>query len=223
MLIESVLLALGGGAAGLYVAYAGTHAILLLAFRGASYVPIDARPSLPVLGFSILLSLMTGIVFGILPAWTASQSDPLDALRGAGRSTGDRASVVQKLLVVAQVAFSIVLLIGAGLVTESLRNLEGQHFGFVTEGRLMVNIAPSLSGYTPDKLDGLYQRLEETMPQIPGVLSASLSWYSPLGGNNANEPVYIQGKAPDYRWTAPSWRSEERRVGKECQSTCRSR
>ncbi|HEY4815946.1 MAG TPA: ABC transporter permease, partial [Candidatus Acidoferrum sp.] len=205
MLTESVLLALMGGAAGLYVAYAGTRTILLLAFRGASYVPIDARPSLPVLGFSILLSLMTGIVFGILPAWTASQSDLLDALRGAGRSTGDRASVLQKSLVVAQVAFSIVLLIGAGLLTQSLRNLEGQHFGFVTDGRLIVNIAPSLSGYTPDKLDGLYQRLEETMPQIPGVLSASLSWYSPLGGNNANERVYIQGKAPDYRWTAPSW------------------
>jgi len=205
MLTESVLLALMGGAAGLYVAYAGTRTILLLAFRGASYVPIDARPSLPVLGFSILLSLMTGIVFGILPAWTASQSDPLDALRGAGRSTGDRASVPQKSLVVAQVAFSIALLIAAGLVTQSLRNLEGQHFGFVADGRLIVNIAPSLSGYTPDKLDGLYQRLEETMPQIPGVLSASLSWYSPLGGNNANERVYIQGKAPDYRWTAPSW------------------
>ena len=205
MLTESVLLALMGGAAGLYVAYAGTRTILLLAFRGASYVPIDAGPSLPVLGFSILLSLMTGIVFGILPAWTASQSDPLDALRGAGRSTGDRASVLQKSLVVAQVAFSIALLIAAGLVTQSLRNLEGQHFGFVTDGRLIVNIAPSLSGYTPDKLDGLYQRLEETMPQIPGVLSASLSWYSPLGGNNANERVYIQGKTPDYRWTAPSW------------------
>jgi len=96
-----------------------------------------------VLGFSILLSLMTGIVFGILPAWTASQSDPLDALRGAGRSTGDRASVLQKSLVVAQVAFSIALLIAAGLVTQSLRNLEGQHFGFVTDGRLIVNIAPS--------------------------------------------------------------------------------
>jgi predicted permease len=205
MLTESVLLALAGGAAGLYVAYAGTRTILLLAFRGANYIPIDARPSLPVLGFSILLSLMTGIVFGILPAWTASQSDPLDALRGAGRSTGDRASVLQKSLVVAQVAFSIALLIAAGLVTQSLRNLEGQHFGFVTDGRLIVNIAPSLSGYTPDKLDGLYQRLEETMPQIPGVLSASLSWYSPLGGNNANERVYIQGKTPDYRWTAPSW------------------
>ncbi len=205
MLIESVLLALGGGAAGLYVAYAGTHAILLLAFRGANYVPIDARPSLPVLGFSIFLSLVTGIVFGILPAWTASKSDPLDALRGAGRSKGDRASLLQKPLVIAQVAFSIVLLIAAGLVTQSLRNLEDQNFGFATAGRLIVKISPSLAGYTVDKLAGLYERLEEALPRIPGVLSDSLSWYTPLDGDNSNERVYIEGKAPDYRWTAPSW------------------
>jgi predicted permease len=204
-LIEGVLLALVGGAAGLYVAYSGTQAILLLAFRGANYIPIDARPSLPVLGFTILLSLITGIVFGILPAWTASKSDPVDALRGAGRSTGDRSSVLQKPLVVAQVAFSVVLLIGAGLVTQSLHNLGDQHFGFITEGRLIVNISPELSGYTSDKLPELYQRLEEKLPQIPGVLSASLSWYSPLAGDNANERVFIHGKTPDYRWTAPSW------------------
>jgi predicted permease len=205
VLTESVLLALVGGAAGLYIAYTGTHAILLLAFRGADFVPIDARPSLPVLGFAVLLSLITGIVFGILPAWTASKSDPLDALRGAGRSTSDRSSLLQKPLIIAQVAFSIVLLIGAGLVTQSLRNLEDQHFGFVTDGRLIVKVSPGLDGYTADNLAGLYQRLEETMPQIPGVRSASLSWYSPLGGDNANERVYIQGKPPDYRWTAPSW------------------
>src|SRR5215471_6015821 len=205
MLTEGVLLALVGGAAGLYVAYTGTQAVLLLAFRGANYIPIDARPSLLVLGFGVLLSLITGIVFGILPAWIASKSDPLEAMRGAGRSKSDRSSVFQKSLVIAQVAFSVVLLIGAGLVTQSLRNLEYQHFGFVTEGRLVVNIAPSLAGYTPERLPGLYQRLQEKLPQIPGVLSASLSWYSPLGGNNSNERVRIEGKPPDYRWTAPSW------------------
>jgi predicted permease len=205
MLTESVVLALAGGAAGLYVAYVGTHAILLLAFRGAHYIPIDARPSVPVLGFALLLSLATGIVFGIAPAWMASQSDPADALRGAGRSTGDRSSMVQKPLVTLQVAFSIVLLIGAGLVTQSLRHLEDQHFGFATEGRLIVNIDPSLAGYTPENLYGLYQRLEEALPQIPGVRLASLSGYAPLGGNNWNERVYIEGKLPDYRWTAPSW------------------
>src|SRR5260370_23960566 len=111
MLTESVLLALAGGAAGLYVAYAGTRTILLLAFLGASFVPFYAQPSLPRLGFAISLSLVTGIVFGIAPAWMASQSDPADTLRAAGRSTGDRSSVVQKPLVTLQVAFSIVLLI----------------------------------------------------------------------------------------------------------------
>jgi predicted permease len=205
MLTETVLLALMAGAAGLLVAYAGTGAILLLAFRGAHYIPIHARPSLSGLAFSFLLSLVTGVVFGTAPAWIASQSHPADALHGAGHSTSERASMAQKPLVIVQVAFSIVLLIGAGLVTQSLRNLEHQNFGFVTEGRLIANIDPSLAGYTSAKLHGLYQRLEYTLPQIPGVLSASLSGYSPLGGNNWNERVYIQGKHPDYRWTAPSW------------------
>ena len=205
MLTESLVLAIAGGLAGLYVAYAGANAILLLAFRGAQHVPIDARPSLPVLGFALLVSLGTGIVFGIAPAWMASRCDPAGALRRAGRSGSDRFSTLQKPVLIAQVAFSIVLLIGAGLVTQSLRNLEYQHFGFVTEGRLIVKVAPGLSGYTPDKLDGLYQRLQEKIPQIPGVLSASLSWYSPLGGDNVNQRVFVQGKPPDYRWTAPSW------------------
>jgi len=205
MLTECVLLALLGGAAGVYVAYAGSRAILVLAFRGAHYIPIDARPSLPVLVFAVLISVATGMVFGMAPAWIASRSHPADALRGAGRSTGDRSSGVQKPLVVVQVAFSIVLLMGAGLLTQNLRNLEDQHFGFVTEGRLIVSVNPSLAGYTEDKLAGLYQRLEQAMPRIPGVLSASLSTYSPLEGNNWNERVYIEGKAPDYRETAPSW------------------
>jgi len=204
-LTESILLALAGGAAGLYVAYAGSRTILLLAFRGAHYIPISPRPSLPVLGFAVLLSLITGVVFGVAPAWIGSRSDPGDALRGATRSTTDRSSMVQKPPAILQVAFSIVLLIGAGLVTQSLSNLESQHFGFVTEGRLIVDINPSLAGYTADKLPALYQRLEDALPRIPGVLSASLSWYSPLGGNNANTRVYIEGKPPDYRDVAPSW------------------
>lgn len=204
MLTESVLLALAGGAAALFLAYAGTHTILSLAFRGAHYVPIDARPSIVVLGFTFFLSVATGIVFGIAPAWMTSHSNPATALSGAGHSRGDRSSAVQKSLVIVQVAFSIVLLIGAGLITQSLRNLEYQKFGFVTDGRLIVNIAPALAGYTPDRLAGLYQRLQDTLPQLPGVLSASISWYSPLDGNNANERVFIQGKAPDDRWS-PSW------------------
>ena len=205
MLTESILLAIAGGAAGLYVAYAGTRTVLLLAFRGAHYVPISARPSLAVLGFASLVSLLTGILFGVVPAWIGSRSDPAEALRGAGRSTGDRVALAQKPLVILQVALSTVLLIGAGLLTRSLRNLEDQHFGFVTQGRLIAKIDPALAGYTPHKLYGLYQQLEQALGQIPGVLSASLSGYSPLGGENWNQWAYIEGQPQEYRGVAPSW------------------
>jgi predicted permease len=206
LLTESVLLSLAGGLAGLYVAYAGGHALLLLAFRGADYIPISTRPSVPVLLFAVGLSLMTGIVFGIAPAWMASRSNPADALCGAGRATSEKSSTLQKSLIVVQVAMSIVLLVGAALLTTSLRNLERQQFGFVTDGRLIVSlINPEAAGYMDEKLPRLYQGLETALPQIPGVLSASLSTYSPLGGNNWNDWVYIEGKPPDYTGTPPSW------------------
>ncbi|HUI42293.1 MAG TPA: ABC transporter permease, partial [Terriglobia bacterium] len=139
MLTESVLLAALGGGAGLFLAYNGARAVLLLAFRGASYVPISPDPSPAVLGFAVLLSLATAVVFGAAPAWIASRSDPADALRGAGRSTRARSSLPRRSLVVLQVALSLVLLIGAGLLTGSLRNLQNQNFGFATEGRLIVH------------------------------------------------------------------------------------
>jgi len=189
MVTESVLLALTAGAAGLCIAYAGTRAILLLAFRGAEYVPISARPSLPVLGFALLLSLISGVVSGAAPAWIGSRSDPADALRGAGRSTGNRLSLLQKPLVVAQVALSVVMLIGAGLLTTSLRKLENQRFGFTTGGRLMVKVDASFA--VPEKVFGLYQQIQHRLAQIPGVLNTSLSLYSPMEGDNWNQPAFI--------------------------------
>lgn len=206
LLTESVLLSLAGGLAGLYVAYIGGHALLLLAFRGADVIPISTRPSMPVLLFAVGLSLITGIVFGIAPAWMASRSNPADTLRGAGRGTSERSSTIQKSLIVVQVALSIVLLVSAALLTSSLRNLEGQNFGFVTDGRLIVNlINPQAYGYTDEKLPALYQRLEAALPQIPGVITASISTYAPLVGNNWNDYVYIEGVAPDFSAAGPSW------------------
>ncbi len=196
MLAESLLLAVLGGLAGLYVGFAGTRAILLLAFRGTRYVPISAAPSWPVLAFAFLLSLVTGVVFGVAPAWSASRTDPATALHTAGRATNDRTSLPRRSFVVVQVALSVVLLIGAGLLADSLRNLQGQQFGFVTQGRLIVHVNPQLAGYAPGRLYGLYQQLEQRLTEIPGVLSASLSDYSPMEGQNWNEDVYIEGRAP---------------------------
>ena len=196
MLTESVLLACLGGLAGLAVAYAGTRTILSLAFPDALNLPIQASPSLPVLGFAFLLSLVTGIVFGIVPAWITSHSDPAEALRGANRSTRDRGALPQKSLIVFQAALSLVMLMSAGLLTKSLRNMEHQNFGIQTADRYVVHLDPAGAGYTPEKLPALYQALEERFAAVPGVQSVGLALYSTLEGNNWGEEVFVEGR-PD--------------------------
>jgi predicted permease len=197
VLTESILLAFMGGAAGIALAHLGTRAILLVAFRGASVVPISASPAPAVLGFALGLSLLTGIIFGVAPALIASRSDPAEALRGANRSTRDRSAMPQKSLVIAQAALSLVLLAMAGLVTQSLRNMEHVNFGFQTGGRLMVQINPLTAGYTQERLSSLYQQFRDRLPQIPGVQSVSYSMYSPQDGDSWNDEIAVQGRTPE--------------------------
>jgi predicted permease len=194
MLTESVLMGCMGGLAGLAVAYAGTRTILSLAFPDATHLPIDASPSLPVLGFAFALSLVTGIVFGIVPAWITSHSDPAEALRGVNRSTRDRGSLPQKSLIVFQAALSLVLLVSAGLLTKSLRNLEHQNFGIQTSNRYVLHLDPAGAGYTPAKLPALYQALEQRFGALPGVQSVGLALYSTLEGNNWGEGIQVEGR-----------------------------
>ena len=127
---------------GLAVAYAGARMILALAFPDSPFLPLHATPSLVVLGFAFVLSLLTGVVFGIVPAWITSHSDPAEALHGENRSTRDRASLPQKSLIVLQAALSLVLLVGAGLLTQSLRNLEHPQLGIVTANRYVFHFDP---------------------------------------------------------------------------------
>jgi predicted permease len=190
---ESVLLALLGGAAGVALAFLGTRGILLLAFRGAEYLPIEASPSMPVLVFAFVLTVLTGVIFSMAPAWVDSRTQPAESLRGAGRSTTDHSRLPQKALLVLQGALSLVLLVGAGLATESLRHLEDQKFGFQMAGRLIVRVDSDLAGYAPERLPSLYQELQERLVEIPGVQSASLSMYSPMERSNWADPISIAG------------------------------
>jgi predicted permease len=196
MLTESVVLSCLGGLAGLAVAYAGTKVLLAMAFPDARNLPIAASPSLPVLGFAFGLSLLTGLIFGVAPAWVTSHSQPADALRGSNRTTGDRSGWVQRSLVVLQAALSLVLLVGAGLMAKSLNKLENQDFGVVTENRVVAHFSPENAGYKTDQLQALYDKIEQDMHALPGVEKASLSLYTPLEGNNWGEGVFIQGR-PD--------------------------
>ncbi len=180
---ESVLLAVLGGVAGVAVAYLGVKLIVALAFHNAHYMPIDASPSLPVLGFAFALSLFTGVLFGTAPAWFTSHGNPAEALRGVNRSTRDSATLPQKILVVVQATLSIILLAGAGLLTRSLRNLEHQSFGFEIDHRISILMNTPPATYTEPQLDALYRELQDRLARIPGVERAALALYSPYVDN----------------------------------------
>ena len=192
-LVESVLLACAGGLAGLLVSFAGARAIIDLAFRGASNIPVDPSPSLQVLGFAFLASLVTGAIFGAAPAVIGSRSDPIDAMRGAGRSTGERGSRLRRSLIALQVALSLVLITCAGLLGRSLSNLQEQDFGFSTEGRYVASLAPSLATVPAGELRSLYARLQERLLQIPGVSNAAFSLYGPMSGDNWSSSITVDG------------------------------
>jgi putative ABC transport system permease protein len=196
-LVECVTLAMIGGALGISVAYAGTRLILYLAFQIGgpdNYVPIDATPSVPVLLFALGVSVVTGILFGIAPAWVTSHAEPVEALRGAHRSVGGRRSWAQKSLVIGQAAMSLVLISTAALLAQSLRNLEHQDFGFETQGRYLASINPMLGNYKPEQLEPMFRQIDDRLRQIPGVRMVAPVLYAPMSGDSWNDGVRIEGR-----------------------------
>jgi predicted permease len=196
-LTESILLSLFGGAAGLAVAFAGTRLILHFAFPslgGFAGVPISASPSLPVLLFAFAVSMSTGVAFGIAPAWMATRVDPMEALRGANRSTARTSSLPRKTLVVLQAALSLVLLSASGLLTAALHQLENQNSGFDQDRRIVASMNPRLAGYRSQQLSPLYRRIHDAIASIPGVSSVALCLYSPQNGNGWGAAVWVDGR-----------------------------
>ena len=194
VLTESVVLALLGGVVGVVIAFAGTRLIFHLAFQNTAVV-IHASPSLPVLAFTFAVSLLTGILFGVAPAWIITNATPADALRGAGRSTR-RGGWTQKSLVIAQASLSLVLLSAAGLLTQSLHNMQRQNFGFETPNRYILHIDPQMAGYKPAQIQSIFRQLHDSLAAIPGIGQVSFSLYTPMEGDNWGETVYIEGQAP---------------------------
>jgi len=197
-LTESILLSVGGGLAGLLVADAAGHLLLALAFHSARFVPIDASPSLPILGFALALSLITGVLFGTAPAWFATRTDPAEALRGANRSTADTSSFSRTALLVLQATLSLVLVAGAGMLARSLSNLEHQNLGLETSNRLSVVLNPLPSSYPPDRLNAIYRNLNDRLNHLPGVERAGLALYNPFT-DNWGEAVFVEGHSANLK------------------------
>ncbi len=192
-LIESTLLAVLGGAGALLVAYAGSHGIIAWSMPEAGVNPITASISLPVLVFALMVSLATGIVCAVAPAWITSRSNPLDALRGANRSTSDSSALPQKIMVVLQAALSLALLSTAGLLITSLRHLEHQTFHFEPHGRMILSVDLQAAGYNYQQLAPLYQRIDNTFAHQPGVDSIAYASYAPMTGGHWASGVALPG------------------------------
>jgi len=191
-LTESVVLAIGGGIAGLVVAVAASRLLLSLAFHGTSFLPISPMPSLVVLGFAFVLALVTGVIFGAAPAWFATRTDPIEALRGAGRSTSDHSSFARKALLVVQATLSVVLVAGATMLARSLNKLEHQDFGFKIHGRVEVSVMNPPLTYTWPRLQSLYREVEDRLDRLPGVQGSGLALYNPLT-DNWGELIIVAG------------------------------
>jgi len=194
-LTESIVLSLIGGLAGLAVAAGAARLLLALAFHSASFLPISTTPSLLVLAFAFALSVVTGAIFGAAPAWFATRTHPVEALRGAGRSTHDSSSFARKALLVVQATLSVVLVAGATMLARSLGNLEHQDFGFQVPNRIEVELNSPPASYTQPQLQSLYRQIESHLQAMPGIEQEGLAMYNPLT-DNWGELIEVEGHPP---------------------------
>ncbi len=203
LLTESLLLSVAGGALGVLFAVWGVDAIGKLLSRGSDQpIPFVVAPDWRVLVFTIAVTLITGILFGLAPALRGSRVDLTPSLKegasslpGAAAHTGQRFRLGDAL-VIAQVALSIVVLIGAGLLVRTLRNLKTLNPGFDSQNILLFGVDPHLAGYTDQQTQQLYSNLQQRFAALPGVISASYSEEALLSGGWSAGFVHVDGAAP---------------------------
>ena len=193
LLTESILLATVGGAIGLALAYLGIRALPSLnedKIPRAAEIGIDTR----VLFFTAGIALLTGVLFGLFPAWQTSKSDLHAVLKEGGRSGSARRSV-RGLFVVAEVALALVLLVGAGLLLKSFQKLQDVNPGFKAEHLLTMQLSPPATKYRePQQIDAFFQQALDKIKGLPGVQSAGISTSVPMSGFNSAGSFVIEGR-----------------------------
>jgi putative ABC transport system permease protein len=195
LLVESLVLSFAGGAVGLAIAFALTRGLLALVPSQGQPVLISASPDPRILTFTLSLTVLTGIVFGLLPALRASRTDPWTTMKDTmGSIAGTRGSLfLRKGLVTAQVALSFLLLFGAGLFVRSLQNLKTTDTGVQLENLITFQLSPALSGYDDNRGQLFYQQLLDRLRSAPGVRSAALASVPILAGDEWDSSMSVEG------------------------------
>ncbi len=196
LLTESLLLAALGGALGLLFALWIKDGLLAVSDWGGSGMrALEPRLDWRALAFTTALSLLTGIIFGLIPAWRATKVDLTPSLKDSGRSSSAASrSLLRRGLVVLQVALSLPLLVGAALFTRTLLNLQSVDPGFNTRNLLLFDVQPALAGYRGEKLSQLYQRLSERLEAVPGAQTVTFSRIRLLAGSTSDRIAYLTGE-----------------------------
>jgi predicted permease len=195
LLTESMLLAALGGAVGVLFAFWGKSALLAMTDKDAGFLPsgIDLNLNWRVLAFTIVISLLTGVLFGLAPAWRATSQDLTTALKQSRRTTG-AVSRLSKGLIVAQVALSLLILVGSGLFIRTLYNLQRVNLGFNQENLLLFKLQPDQGGYKEERLLQFYQRLFDRLDNLPGVRAATFQRTPLIANDNSANGILLPGE-----------------------------
>jgi len=210
LLTESVVLSLLGAAAGTAFANWGTRVLVRMMSTSDRAVWLDLGIDLSVLVFTIAVAMATGILFGLAPAWRARGVDPHTAMKSHGRgfAEGHSRFGVGKALVVAQVALSLVLVVGAALLLGSWRRLATTNPGFQSNGVLIVRASFRRSDSVPTRGGALYRQILERLRATPGVMAASASAITPIGQSSWNNVIEVAGYSPKSEQDALVWMNE---------------
>jgi predicted permease len=194
LLLEGVLLSLAGGAVGVALALWIDRALLAFLPSSVAAMTLSAKPDARVLLFTLAVSIVTGLTFGLAPAWQASRPQLAATLKDqAGAVIGGAAVALRKGLVTAQVALSLLLLIGAGLFLQSLNHLKELHPGFQVDHLLTFEVNPTINGYKPERSLDYYRQLEEKLRALPGVHAEGLAVVPVLDDDEWDSTVTVEG------------------------------
>jgi predicted permease len=198
LLTESLLLSSLGGLVGLLLAWWGSAFLVTLMATGTTPLRLELHLDLRVLAFTAMVSILTTVLFGVAPTFRSTRVDVGPALKAGNRTLGRDASHAWfgKVLVMAQVALSLVLLVGAGLFIGTLWNLRTMDAGFERNGILLASVEPGTAGYKGPTLSNFYQALLQRVRQVPGVRACSVSLLTPIAGGGFDMPAKVDGYTP---------------------------